>query len=60
MKKIMLSVLCLTLIVSAAFFASGCKKKHAHSFTKQTIKDEYLSNAADRTNKAKYPFEFCN
>ena len=54
MKKIMLSVLCLTLLVSATFFASGCKKKHTHSFTEQTVKDEYLSIAADCTNKAKY------
>ncbi len=54
MKKLLLSVLCLTLLVSATFFASGCKKKHTHSFTEQMVKDEYLSTAADCTNKAKY------
>ena len=54
MKKIFLSVLCLTLLVSATFFVSGCKKKHTHSFTEQAVKDEYLSTAADCTNKAKY------
>ena len=54
MKKLLLSVLCLTLLVSATFFVSGCKKKHTHSFTEQMVKDEYLSTAADCTNKAKY------
>ena len=54
MKKIFLSFLCLTLLVSATFFVSGCKKKHTHSFTEQTVKDEYLSTATDCTNKAKY------
>ena len=54
MKKLLLSVLCLTLLVSATFFVSGCKKKHTHSFTEQAVKDEYLSAAADCTNKAKY------
>ena len=54
MKKLLLSVLCLTLLVSATFFVSGCKKKHTHSFTEQAVKDEYLSTAADCTNKAKY------
>lgn len=54
MKKLLLSVLCLTFLLSAAFFASGCKKKHTHSFTEQAVKDEYLSTAADCTNKAKY------
>ena len=54
MKKLFLSVLCLTLLVSATFFVSGCKKKHTHSFTEQAVKDEYLSTAADCTNKAKY------
>lgn len=52
MKKLLLSVLCLTLLVSATFFVSGCKKKHTHSFTEQAVKDEYLSTAADCTNKA--------
>ena len=54
MKKLLLSVLCLTLLISATFFASGCKKKHTHSFTEQTVKDEYLSTASDCTNKARY------
>ena len=54
MKKLLLSVLCLTLLVSATFFVSGCKKKHTHSFTEQAVKDEYLSTVADCTNKAKY------
>ena len=54
MKKLLLSVLCFTLLVSATFFVSGCKKKHTHSFTEQAVKDEYLSTAADCTNKAKY------
>lgn len=47
MKKLLLSVLCLTLLVSATFFVSGCKKKHTHSFTEQAVKDEYMSTAAD-------------
>ena len=54
MKKLLFSVLCLTLLVSATIFVSGCKKKHTHSFTEQAVKDEYLSTAADCTNKAKY------
>lgn len=54
MKKLLLSVLCLTFLLSATFFVSGCKKKHTHSFTEQAVKDEYLSTAADCTNKAKY------
>ena len=54
MKKIILSVLCLTFLISAAFFVTGCQKKHTHTFTEQIVKDEYLSAAADCTNKAKY------
>lgn len=50
MKKLLLSVLCLTLLVFATFFVSGCKKKHTHSFTEQTVKDEYLSTAANIEN----------
>ena len=41
-------------MISAAIFASGCQKKHTHTFTEQIVKDEYLSVAADCTNKAKY------
>ena len=54
MKKFILSVLCLTFLLSAAFFVTGCQKKHTHTFTEQTVKDDYLSTAADCTNKAKY------
>ena len=54
MKKFIVSVSCLTLFVSVAFFAIGCNKKHTHSFTEQTAKDEYLSTAANCTDKAKY------
>lgn len=54
MKKSILSVLCLTFLISAAIFASGCQKEHTHTFTEQIVKDEYLSTAADCTNKAKY------
>ena len=54
MKKSILSVLCLTFLISVAIFASGCQKKHTHTFTEQTVKDDYLSTAADCTNKAKY------
>ncbi len=54
MKKFILSVLCLTFLISAMFFAVGCQKKHTHTFTEQTVKDDYLSTAADCSNKAKY------
>ena len=54
MKKFILPVLCFTLLVSAAFFVNGCQKKHEHSFTVKAVNDEYLSAAADCTNKAKY------
>lgn len=54
MKKFILSVLCLTFLISAIFFAVGCQKKHTHTFTEQTVKDDYLSTAADCSNKAKY------
>ena len=37
MKKIFLSVLCLTLLVSATFFVSGCGKKHEHKYTVTVI-----------------------
>lgn len=33
MKKLILSALSLTFILSAAFFASGCGKKHEHKYT---------------------------
>ena len=54
MKKFILSVLCLTLFVSVTILAIGCNKKHTHSFTEQTVKNEYLSTAANCTDKAKY------
>ncbi len=54
MKKFILFVLCLTFLLSATFFVTGCQKKHIHTFTEQTVKDDYLSTAADCTNKAKY------
>ncbi len=54
MKKFILSVLCFTFLFSAAFFVNGCQKKHEHSFTVKAVNDEYLSAAADCTNKAKY------
>ena len=54
MKKFILSVLCLTFLISAMFFAVSCQKKHTHTFTEQTVKDDYLSTAADCSNKAKY------
>ena len=46
MKKLLLSILCLTLLVSATFFASGCKNsanKNSHSATDTT-------NTADTTD----------
>ncbi len=35
-------------------FCSRLSKKHTHTFTEQTVKDDYLSTAADCTNRAKY------
>lgn len=37
MKKLILSALSLTFILSAAFFASGCGKKHEHKYTTTVI-----------------------
>ena len=37
MKKSILSVLCLTFLISAAIFASGCSKKHEHKYTVTVI-----------------------
>ena len=37
MKKLILSALSLTFILSAAFFASGCAKKHEHKYTVTVI-----------------------
>lgn len=37
MKKTILSVLCLTFLISAAIFASGCGKKHEHKYTVTVI-----------------------
>ena len=37
MKKLILSALSLTFILSAAFFASGCGKKHEHKYTVTVI-----------------------
>ena len=37
MKKLILSALSLTFILSAAFFASGCSKKHEHKYTVTVI-----------------------
>lgn len=54
MKKRTLIILCLTSLIFAAFFTSGCQKNHTHAFTEQIVKDDYLSAAADCTNKAKY------
>ena len=54
MKKFVFSVLCLILFVSVALLAIGCNQSHTHSFTEQTVKDEYLSTAASCTDKAKY------
>ena len=37
MKKLILAALSLTFILSAAFFASGCSKKHEHKYTVTVI-----------------------
>ena len=37
MKKSILSVLCLTFLISATIFASGCGKKHEHKYTVTVI-----------------------
>ncbi len=56
MKKLILSALSLTFILSAAFFASGCGKKdnHTHSFTQEIAEDNYLASEATCTEKARY------
>ena len=56
MKKLILSALSLTFILSAAFFASGCSKKdtHTHSFTQEIAEDKYLASEATCTEKARY------
>lgn len=56
MKKLILSALSLTFILSAAFFASGCGKKdnHTHSFTQEIAEDKYLASEATCTEKARY------
>ena len=37
MKKILLSVCCLTFLISAAFFVNGCSKGHTHDYTTTVI-----------------------
>ena len=61
MKKLILSALSLTFILSAAFFASGCGKKdnHTHSFTQEIAEDKYLASEATCTEKARYYYS-CN
>ena len=61
MKKLILSALSLTFILSAAFFASGCSKKdnHTHSFTQEIAEDKYLASEATCTEKARYYYS-CN
>ena len=56
MKKLILSALSLTFILSAAFFASGCGKKenHTHSFTQEIAKDKYLASNATCSEGARY------
>lgn len=61
MKKLILSALSLTFILSAAFFASGCGKKdnHTHSFTQEIAEDKYLASNATCTEEARYYYS-CN
>ena len=56
MKKLILSALSLTFILSAAFFASGCSKKdnHTHSFTQEIAEDKYLASNATCSEGARY------
>lgn len=56
MKKLILSALSLTFILSAAFFASGCGKKdnHTHSFTQEIAEDKYLASNATCLEGARY------
>ena len=56
MKKLILSALSLTFILSAAFFASGCGKKenHTHSFTQEIAEDKYLASNATCSEGARY------
>ena len=58
MKKLLLSALCLTLSLSALFFASGCgnakPERHTHSFTKEVVTDEYKASDATCDKKAEY------
>ena len=58
MKKLLLSVLCLTLSLSALFLVSGCgnakPERHSHSFTKEVVADEYKASDATCDKKAEY------
>ena len=56
MKKLILSALSLTFILSAAFFASSCGKKdnHTHSFTQEIAEDKYLASNATCSEGARY------
>lgn len=53
MKKFLLSFLCLTLLLSASAFISGCDK-HAHAFTQEIAMDDFKASNATCTEKAKY------
>ena len=60
MKKFFLSVLCLTLFVSAVFLASGCRQKttHVHSFTNY-VSDNNATTEKDGTKTAHCDYEGC-
>lgn len=61
MKKLILSALSLTFILSAAFVVTGCSKKdnHTHAFTQEIAEDKYLASEATCTEKARYYYS-CN
>lgn len=61
MKKFFLSVLCLTLFVSAVFLASGCRQKttHVHSFTNY-VSDNNATTEKDGTKTAHCDYEGCS
>ena len=54
MKKLVLSILCFTLLASTMLFISSCGNKHEHFFVQEVVDDSYLASAATCTKKATY------
>lgn len=54
MKKVLLSVLCLIFVLSAALGLVACKQEHTHAFTIKSVDDRYLAAPATCTEAAKY------